>query len=76
MASATELAYGRFTSAGAGTYTVSCPGGTRGVIVGPAIDESRLGVASGLVLGAVVTGLTGLVLSALGLVRVLSARRR
>ncbi len=76
VVSATELAYGRFTSAGAGAYTVSCPGGTRGVIVGPAIDESRLGVAGGLVLGAVVTGLTGLVLSALGLVRVLSARRR
>lgn len=72
---ATELAYGSFTSTRAGTYTVFCPDGTSGIVVGPALDQSRFTVAGAMVLGAVAIGMAGLVISILGLVRVASWRR-
>lgn len=59
-----------FTPPATGRYTVSCPAGTT-VVVGPAMRMDRLPPASLMIRAAFGSGIAGLVVSAVGLVRVL-----
>lgn len=68
------LAYATATVPDVGTYTVACPGGTRDVIVGPALNPDRILPASGMILAASVSALIGLGLSIAGLVRLIRSR--
>ena len=69
-----DLPYVSVTATESGTYTVSCPRGTEGLVVGPALNEDRLVPAGLMMLGAVVIAVAGLVVTIIGLVRV--SRRR
>ena len=70
-ASAGDLpSYVSFTPPATGRYTVSCPTGTA-VVVGPAMRMDRLLPASFMILAALGSGIAGLVVGAVGLVRVL-----
>ena len=62
--------YVSFTPPATGRYTVSCPTGTA-VVVGPAMRMDRLLPASFMILAALGSGIAGLVVGAVGLVRVL-----
>ena len=62
--------YASFTPPATGRYTVSCPTGTA-VVVGPAMRMDRLLPASFMILAALGSGIAGLVVGAVGLVRVL-----
>ena len=69
-----ELPYGSFDAPGTGTFTVTCPGGTDDVIIGPPLDLSRLPLSEMLLLVAAVTGMAGLVVTIVGAVRLLRHR--
>lgn len=71
---APETPYASFTTAEAGTYAVSCPGGTQGVVVGPPVRASRLPLAGTLMLGAMLSGAAGLVVTIVQVVRRSQAR--
>ena len=62
--------YVSFTPPATGRDTVSCPTGTA-VVVGPAMRMDRLLPASFMILAALGSGIAGLVVGAVGLVRVL-----
>lgn len=64
------LPYVSFTPPVTGSYTVSCPPGTA-VVVGPAMRMDRLPLASLMIRAALGSGIAGLVVSVVGLARVL-----
>lgn len=70
------LPYASFTPTETGQYQVSCPGGAQGLVVGPALKLSQATKAGGLVIAAAFSGLVGLILSVIGLVRLIRSRRR
>ncbi|WP_147680769.1 hypothetical protein [Actinomyces ruminicola] len=61
--------YAIFAAGGAGVYTVSCPSGTNGVVVGPTMKLDRVPAAALLILGAGATGVAGLVVAVVGAAR-------
>lgn len=61
--------YASFTASQTGTHTVTCPQGTAEVVIGPPMNLSRVPLASMLVMGAVVIGLAGLVVTVIGIMR-------
>lgn len=61
--------YASLTAPETGTYTLACPGGTTGVVVGPALSVDKAVGAGWLMIGAFVSGLAGLVLTVVGIVR-------
>lgn len=64
-----SLPYASFTASSTGTYTVSCPNGTEGMIVGPPVRPSRLMTASLMVVGAFLCGIAGLAVTVVGISR-------
>jgi len=68
--------YAAFAASTTGTYIVSCPGGTTGVVVGPTVDVSRVPAAGTVILAAGACSLLGFGLTVAGGVRALSPRRR
>lgn len=69
-----DFPYGSFEAPSTGTFTVTCPGGTDDVIIGPPLDLSRLPLSEMLLLVAAVTGMAGLVVTIVGAVRLLRHR--
>lgn len=65
----TGLPYASFTTSTSGRYTVTCPGGTDGMVVGPMMDSSRVTEASVLMVSALGSGLVGLGTTVAGGVR-------
>ena len=64
-----SIPYASFTASSSGTYTVTCPNGTEGMIMGPPVRASRLLTASVMVIGALLCGLVGLAVTVVGLSR-------
>lgn len=64
-----SIPYASFTASTSGTYTVTCPTGTEGMIVGPPVRASRLLTASGMIVGALLCGVAGLAVTVVGLSR-------
>lgn len=64
-----SLPYASFTASSAGSYTISCPNGTEGLIVGPPMRPSRLMTASLMVVGAFLFGIAGLAVTVVGISR-------
>lgn len=64
-----SIPYASFTASASGTYTVTCPTGTEGMIVGPPVRASRLLTASGMIIGAFLCGIAGLAVTVVGLSR-------
>ena len=69
-----DLPYASLTAPESGAYTVSCPSGTQGIVVGPALNTDRIVPAGVMLLGAGACGVIGLGLTIADLVR-LSRRR-
>ncbi|WP_303324796.1 hypothetical protein [Actinomyces radicidentis] len=69
----TGLPYASFTASASGRYTVTCPGGTEGMVVGPTMDSSHVDQAGILMATALGVGLIGLGATVAGGVR--AARR-
>nr|WP_300339106.1 hypothetical protein [Actinomyces sp.] len=69
-----DLPYASLTAPESGTYTVSCPSGTQGIVVGPALNTDRIVQAGTMLLVAGACGVAGLGLTIAGMVR-LSRRR-
>lgn len=61
--------YVTFTPARSGPYTVTCPAGTAGLVAGPPMNFGRIPLAAALILGAGAVGLSGLVVTVVGVVR-------
>ncbi|PHP53180.1 hypothetical protein [Actinomyces ruminis] len=61
--------YVTFTPARSGPYTVTCPAGTAGLVVGPPMNFSHVPLAAALILGAGAVGLSGLVVAVVGVIR-------
>ncbi|RAX19742.1 hypothetical protein DRB06_11445 [Actinomyces sp. Z5] len=61
--------YATFTPARSGAYTVTCPAGTAGLVVGPPMNLDRVPLAAALILGAGAVGLSGLIVTVVGVVR-------
>lgn len=70
------LPYGVFEAPETGTYTVTCPDGTRDVIVGTPLNLSRLPLISLLAVASVFSALVGLVATTIGVVGIARHRRR
>lgn len=66
--------YGAFTASETGSYTITCPDGTEGMLTGPTLDMEKISVTGFLVIGAFFAGLLGLVLTIVGLVRGISRK--
>lgn len=66
---ASGLPYASLTATETGTYTISCPGGTQGVVVGPALNVGKAVRAGWLMMGAFACGFVGLVTTVVGIVR-------
>lgn len=69
------LPYGVFEAPETGTYTVTCPDGTRDVIVGTPLNLSRLPLISLLAVASVFSALVGLVVTTVGVVGMAHHRR-
>lgn len=69
----TGLPHASFTASASGRYTVACPGGTEGMVVGPTMDAGRVDQAAVLTMTALGVGLIGLGTTVAGGVR--AARR-
>ena len=69
-----ELPYGSFDAPGTGTFTVTCPGGTDDVIIGPPLKPARLPLFQVLMLTVVASGVVGLGVTMVGAVRLLRYR--
>ncbi|MDU0348779.1 hypothetical protein [Actinomyces sp. MRS3W] len=63
------LPYLSFAVGQTGAYTVTCPAGTRGMVVGPAMNLDRVPLAGTLILAGSAAGLAGIVVTIIGLVR-------
>jgi len=61
--------YATFTARQSGAYTVSCPAGTSGLVVGPPMNFDRIPLAAVLILGAGACGVVGLVTTVVGAAR-------
>ncbi|MBM6980023.1 MAG: hypothetical protein I3J03_09965 [Actinomyces succiniciruminis] len=61
--------YATFTPARSGAYTVTCPAGTAGLVVGPPMNLDRVPLAAVLILGAGAVGFSGLIVTVIGLAR-------
>lgn len=61
--------YATFTPARSGPYTVTCPAGTSGLVVGPPMNFGRIPLAAVLILGAGACGVAGLVTTVVGATR-------
>ena len=66
-----DMPYASFEAPGTGVFTVSCPGGTADVIIGPPVSVSRLPLSVALLLAAGLIGAAGLVMTTIGAVRLL-----
>lgn len=73
-ADALAAPYASLTAPETGIYTVTCQGGTAGLVVGPALNLDKAVSSGWLVIGAFLSGLVGLVLTIAGIVRVVRRR--